>query len=27
VCKIRNIGNYEINDYQVVMHGKRRKHG
>lgn len=25
VKNIRSIGNYEINEYQVVMHGKRRK--
>src|SRR6266849_2677243 len=25
VKNIKNIGNYEINEYQVVMHGKRRK--
>jgi Fur family transcriptional regulator, iron response regulator len=25
VKNIKNVGNYEINEYQVVMHGKRRK--
>ncbi len=25
VCKIRSVGNYEIHDYQVVMHGRRKR--
>jgi len=25
VCKIKKLGNFEINHYQVVMHGRRRR--
>jgi Fur family iron response transcriptional regulator len=25
VCNIRSIGNFEINDYQVVMHGRKKR--